>query len=298
MPGGLMRGMTLTAPPRTRSSRSGCGCLRCANWRSARPAAGAGAPWRTRQDHGRSWDWVAERLRHDWHVVPGPARTWRQPMGARRQLRSAPPSSLRSGATDLSARSRTGDDRVARSAATSAALHRPLSRHGAQDRRDRENPARQGPGRARRHSVRRPLAQVDHEQAHSHEPPSQALRHVRGRLVADEGGEHLSHRRTGAAPDHPGMHRNEDGTWSWKFDNHPNVWPIFDLPQAKLEQLWQAIDCPTLLYGADSWASNPQKDGRIAHFRHARVTEYENAGHWLHHDQFDHFMGDLAAFLY
>ncbi|MEH3047179.1 alpha/beta fold hydrolase [Sphingomonas adhaesiva] len=95
-----------------------------------------------------------------------------------------------------------------------------------------------------------------------------------------------------------GMNRNEDGTWSWKFDNHLNVWPFTDVPQAEIEQLWQAITCPTLLlYGADSWASNPEKDGRIAHFRNARVVEFENAGHWLHHDQFERFMGELEGFL-
>ena len=95
-----------------------------------------------------------------------------------------------------------------------------------------------------------------------------------------------------------GMNRNEDGTWSWKFDNHLNVWPFLDLPQDEMHALWTAIDCPTLLlYGADSWASNPEKDGRIAHFRHARVVEFENAGHWLHHDQFDRFMEELARFL-
>lgn len=95
-----------------------------------------------------------------------------------------------------------------------------------------------------------------------------------------------------------GVNRNEDGTWSWKFDNHLNVWPVFDMPQAEIEALWRAITCPTLfLYGADSWASNPVHDGRMAHFSTATVKEYEQAGHWLHHDQFDRFMGDLRAFL-
>ena len=95
-----------------------------------------------------------------------------------------------------------------------------------------------------------------------------------------------------------GVNRNEDGTWSWKFDNHLNVWPVFDMPQAEIEALWRAITCPTLLlYGADSWASNPEADGRIAHFSTATVKEYEQAGHWLHHDQFDRFMADLRNFL-
>jgi pimeloyl-ACP methyl ester carboxylesterase len=95
-----------------------------------------------------------------------------------------------------------------------------------------------------------------------------------------------------------GVNRNEDGTWSWKFDNHLNVWGFFDMPEKEVEALWGAITCPTLLlYGADSWASNPEKDGRAKHFKTARVVEYENAGHWLHHDQFDRFMAELQAFL-
>jgi pimeloyl-ACP methyl ester carboxylesterase len=70
------------------------------------------------------------------------------------------------------------------------------------------------------------------------------------------------------------------------------------MPQDQVEQLWNRIDCPTLLmYGANSWASNPEKDGRIRHFRHARVIEFENAGHWLHHDQFQPFIAELRAFL-
>ena len=95
-----------------------------------------------------------------------------------------------------------------------------------------------------------------------------------------------------------GASRNEDGTWSWKFDNYLNVWSPTDIPQSDLERLWRAITCPMLLlYGSDSFASNPEKDGRIKHFGSARVIEYEKAGHWLHHDQLDRFLGDVKAFL-
>ncbi len=95
-----------------------------------------------------------------------------------------------------------------------------------------------------------------------------------------------------------GATANEDGTWSWKFDNYVNVWPPFDLPQAALHDLWAAIECPTLLvYGAQSWASNPEKDGRAKHFQNARVVSVENAGHWVHHDQFDLFMAAVTGFL-
>jgi pimeloyl-ACP methyl ester carboxylesterase len=95
-----------------------------------------------------------------------------------------------------------------------------------------------------------------------------------------------------------GVNRNEDGTFSWKFDPHLNVWQIDAMEQAYVESMWAAIQCPTLLlYGADSWASNPAKDGRIRHFANAHVIEFETAGHWLHHDQFDRFMATLRDFL-
>ncbi len=96
-----------------------------------------------------------------------------------------------------------------------------------------------------------------------------------------------------------GASRNEDGTWSWKFDPYLNVWPFEDVPESRTEELWGDISCPMLLlYGANSWASNPEKDGRLGVFKNdPKVIEFENAGHWLHHDQFDRFMAEVRAFL-
>jgi pimeloyl-ACP methyl ester carboxylesterase len=51
------------------------------------------------------------------------------------------------------------------------------------------------------------------------------------------------------------------------------------------------------MYGEKSWASNPESDGRIAHFQNARVINFADAGHWLHHDQFGRFVAELRAFL-
>lgn len=112
-----------------------------------------------------------------------------------------------------------------------------------------------------------------------------------------EANSHLSDEQTRHLTVH-GISQNEDGTWSWKFDNYFRIMSAIQLPQSDLERLWQRINCPTLLlYGADSWASDPSKDGRAKHFSDAEVKVYENAGHWLHHDQFDRFMADLKAFL-
>lgn len=95
-----------------------------------------------------------------------------------------------------------------------------------------------------------------------------------------------------------GMNRNEDGSWSWKFDNYLNVWPFDDLPMHEIETLWAAITCPTLLiHGADSWVSNPERRGWTRHFHDVRVVEIERAGHWVHHDRLKRVLEELRSFL-
>ncbi len=95
-----------------------------------------------------------------------------------------------------------------------------------------------------------------------------------------------------------GVSRNEDGTYSWKFDNYLHDFPPYELPYDDVTRLWQCITCPTLLlYGEDSFASNPEKDGRLAFFQHPTFKVYEKAGHWLHHDQFPTFLADVKAFI-
>jgi len=93
--------------------------------------------------------------------------------------------------------------------------------------------------------------------------------------------------------------RNEDGTFSWKFDPHLNALPPSEPADEKVQQLWARITCPTLLvYGNDSWASNPEQDGRIEYFGdNVRVSDYDRAGHWVHHDRFRDFMGQVQAFI-
>jgi pimeloyl-ACP methyl ester carboxylesterase len=96
-----------------------------------------------------------------------------------------------------------------------------------------------------------------------------------------------------------GMNQNEDGTWSWKFDNYARTWPPYDLASRDIAFLWGRIACPALLlHGTESpWAGDPVADGRAAHFRHATVVGIERAGHWLHHDRLDEFLRIVRAFL-
>lgn len=95
-----------------------------------------------------------------------------------------------------------------------------------------------------------------------------------------------------------GVNQNEDGTYSWKFDNYVRIFTPRPPEATELQELWQAITCPTLLFrGTESWASNPLEDGRATFFRNARVENVEGAGHWVHHDQLDEFLRLTKAFL-
>lgn len=95
-----------------------------------------------------------------------------------------------------------------------------------------------------------------------------------------------------------GVNRNEDGSYGWKFDPDLRIQPPENVSEVELPQFWSRIACPVLLcLGLDSWASNPMRDGRMAHFKDARLVEFADAGHWLHHDQFDRFVEELGTFL-
>ena len=95
-----------------------------------------------------------------------------------------------------------------------------------------------------------------------------------------------------------GSSQNEDGTYSWKFDNYVRAFSPLHLPQEETYELFGRIDCPALLVrGTESWASDPVEDGRIEHFRNARAVNVDKAGHWVHHDQLDEFIHLTREFL-
>ena len=72
----------------------------------------------------------------------------------------------------------------------------------------------------------------------------------------------------------------------------------YDLTPAEVESLWGRIKCPVLLmWGSESWHTNPEADGRAKVFANARVVAFEGAGHWVHHDRLEEFMAELEGFL-
>ncbi|MBT5810396.1 MAG: alpha/beta hydrolase [Rhodospirillaceae bacterium] len=95
-----------------------------------------------------------------------------------------------------------------------------------------------------------------------------------------------------------GANQNEDGTYSWKFDNYIRADLPLRISDEERERLWSRTACPTLLFrGEESWASDPEQDGRMAHFKNARLVNVADAGHWVHHDKLDLFMRETTEFL-
>lgn len=94
-----------------------------------------------------------------------------------------------------------------------------------------------------------------------------------------------------------GCYRAEDGTYLWKFDNYVRATSPYLSGMREARELWSEILCPVLLLrGEESWASDPAKDGRAAAFRNATVINIPRAGHWVHHDQLEEFLRVVRQF--
>ncbi|MBC2669577.1 alpha/beta fold hydrolase [Novosphingobium piscinae] len=252
------------------------------------------------RDHCRSWDWVAQRLRHDWHVIAPDLRghgdsAW-SPDGDYRLISCVYDfaqlvQTLGYDQVTIIAHSLGGHitsryvglypERVARYVNIEGLGYtaEDLARQAETSHADR---MRKWITERRGAAGRQPRRYATLEEAY------QRMKEANSYL-SDEQARHLTVH---------GASRNEDGSWSWKYDNYLFTAPPDELGGEEIFRLWQAITCPVLLlWGADSWASSPAEDGRMAHFANARLITYEQAGHWLHHDRLDSFIADVTAFL-
>jgi pimeloyl-ACP methyl ester carboxylesterase len=95
-----------------------------------------------------------------------------------------------------------------------------------------------------------------------------------------------------------GVNQNEDGTFSWKFDNYVRAFAPHDVTLAELETLWRSITAEVLhVYGTETFMENPGTNGRMELFQHARLVTFDHAGHWVHHDRLDDFVTEVRGFL-
>ncbi|NCP24117.1 MAG: alpha/beta hydrolase [Erythrobacter sp.] len=252
------------------------------------------------RDHARSWDWVAEHLREDWHVVAFDHRGHGDSDWV-----SDGNYNVQDMVYDLAQLvHQLGDDEVT-IVSHSMGGNVALRYAGTFPDKVRKIVAIEGlgPSPKRQEEMRadpypRRMAEwIEKKRAAAARSPRkyESIEAAFARMIEENS--YLTEAQARHLTLH-GVTRNEDGTYSWKFDPHLNVWHVEDVADEFLHQTWAAITAPTLLlYGADSWASNPQGDGRLEHFENAKVIEFENAGHWLHHDQFDRFMQTLRDFL-
>jgi pimeloyl-ACP methyl ester carboxylesterase len=95
-----------------------------------------------------------------------------------------------------------------------------------------------------------------------------------------------------------GVRRNENGTFSWKYDNYTRATSpyLFNLKDAM--EIWSRIRCPVLLVRGDaSWAGDWERDGRLEAFRTSELETVRGAGHWVHHDKLSEFLAIVHRFL-
>jgi pimeloyl-ACP methyl ester carboxylesterase len=94
-----------------------------------------------------------------------------------------------------------------------------------------------------------------------------------------------------------GTYRNEDGTYTWKFDNYVRSQSPYEFNLDEARSIWHRITCPTLLLrGTESWATDPRQDGRAQVFTNAQCVDISRAGHWVHHDQLEMFLRVVEDF--
>lgn len=95
-----------------------------------------------------------------------------------------------------------------------------------------------------------------------------------------------------------GTYRNEDGTYTWKFDNYVRAHSPYEFNMEEARSIWGRITCPTLLLrGTKSWATDPLQDGRSSAFQQVQCVDVAQAGHWVHHDQLAEFLRIVRLFL-
>ena len=111
-----------------------------------------------------------------------------------------------------------------------------------------------------------------------------------------EANRHLSPEQARHLTQH-GVNQNEDGTYSWKFDNYVRADRPYEMTAAETEELWQRIDLPDAPRLRQGELGLDPEDGRARHFRNAQVISFENAGHWVHHDRLDAFLDLVRGFL-
>jgi len=95
-----------------------------------------------------------------------------------------------------------------------------------------------------------------------------------------------------------GMIQNENGSYSWKFDNFTRMISPHRFAASEILGMWARIQAPTLLiHGSESWLGDPRGNKLMEKFRNADLLMIEGAGHWPHHNETAKVIAALRSFL-
>lgn len=248
-------------------------------------------------DHARNWDWVAKDLREDYHVYAIDLRGHGNSAWAPGALYSIAEHVL-----DLSALADIIDDFPVYVVGHSLGGIITLFYAGIYPERVKKIVAIEGLGPPANHRIFGPASQrlrewiegvrqTEQRTAHSYpdlEAACQRMKEANPHL-SDEQAEHLTLH---------GTNWNADGSIIWKFDNYARPFAPYGHSIEEAREVLGRITCPTLLFwGMESWAPDPEQDGRAAVIRNHKLVKVPNAGHWVHHDQLELFLAETREFL-
>ena len=95
-----------------------------------------------------------------------------------------------------------------------------------------------------------------------------------------------------------GVRPADDGGVTWKFDNFTHAGSPYEFNTGDARDLWNQIRCPIfIIYGADGWGKREDFKLDLSPFHDVRAEEVDDAGHWVHHDQFETFIDLVRDFL-
>jgi len=248
-------------------------------------------------DHARSWDWTARALRDDYHVYAIDLRGHGNSAWAPGALYSVAEHVL-----DLSALCDIIGEFPLYIVGHSLGGIISLLYSGIYPDRVKKVVAVEGLGPPPSHRVHKPASdryrewiesvrKLENRTPHSYPTLQEACARMKeaNPFLTDEQAEHLTLH---------GTNWNADGSLIWKFDNYARIFAPYGMNMEDMKQVLGNISCPALLFwGKQSWAQDPEIDGRASVIRNHKLVKVDQAGHWVHHDQFEIFLNETKKFL-